>query len=127
MKSRSKFKVGFESEEFLSQYKPLKKFLDRLVFRKLKLAIKNFCSGMNEELLQAISPRLFKLVKSTRKVVEIKFKLLGNSWPPQIVYSSNIDSVKAIGFNYREISIKPSWRYLFTDRIVEKKAALLNK
>ena len=127
MNSRKKFNIGFESEEFLSQYKPLKKFLDRMVFRKLKLAIKNFCSGMNEELLQAISPRLFRLVKGTRKVVEIKFKLLGNSWPPQIVYSSNIDSIKTIGFNYRELTAKPSWRYLFTDRLVEKTPTLLHK
>lgn len=127
MKSRKKLKAASYTEESLSQYKPLKKFVDRLVFRKLKLAIRSFCSGMNAELLQAISPRLFRLVNSTRKEVEIKFKLLGDSWPPQIVYSSSLDTIKVVGFNYREMDSKPSWRYLFTDRLVEFKAVRQSK
>ena len=63
-------------DEFF-QYRPLQKFVDRLIFKKLKYAIKNFCSGMTPELLEAISPRLYNQVYTNNKAIEIKFKLLG--------------------------------------------------
>lgn len=109
-----------EKTDCFSQYRPLQKFIDRLVFIKLKYAVKSFCSGMTPELLQAISPRLSHLVYSSRKVVEIKFKLLGDKWPPQIIYSDNLTPYRVIGFSFREIKMRPTWRFLFTDHPVKK-------
>jgi hypothetical protein len=107
------------SGEILGQYKPLQKFIDQIVFRKLKLAIRGFCSGMNDELLQVLSPRLHRLVYKTEKSVEIKFKLDGKTWPPQIVYKANVGMIKVIGFN-REIEMGNEWRYIFTDKVMRK-------
>ena len=109
-----------QKREDLSQYRPLQKFIDRLVFNKLKFAIKNFCSNMTPELLQAISPRLYKLVYSRNTIIEIRFKLLGLRWPPRIIYSTNLSQTRVIGFNFREIENKPGWRMLFTDEPVSE-------
>ena len=115
-----KEKYRDEEIDCFSQYRPLQKYIDRLTFIKLKYAVKSFCSGMTPELLQAISPRLSHLVYSSRKVVEIKFKLLGDKWPPQIIYSDNLTPYRVIGFSFREIKMRPTWRFLFTDQPVEK-------
>lgn len=102
-----------------SRYKPLQKFIDKLVFKKLKYAIKNFCSNMTPELLQALAPRVYKLMLSRKKIVQLKFKLLGETWPPRIIYSADISNYKVIGFDFREMSIKPDWRLLFTDKAIK--------
>jgi hypothetical protein len=116
-KGKKKGLCHSRSGELMVQYKPLQKFVDMIVFRKLKLAIRGFCSGMNDDLLHVISPRMHRLVYRTDKIVEIKFKLIGKSWPPQIVYKSNLGTAKAVGFNFREINTSDEWRFIFTDKI----------
>lgn len=121
MKKKSRTPVKLNKKALiddLSQYRPLQKFIDQLIFQKLKYTIRNFCSNMNPDMLQAISPRLSRLAYSSSKVIQIKFKLLGTHWPPQIIYSSNLAEYKVIGFNFREMDALSEWRLLFTDRVI---------
>lgn len=114
--------VSVNNERYLTRtQRILKRVYYRLTYLKLRRCIKTICSNLTIYVLRAISPKLYDFFKDRVLKTQFRLRLLGESWPPLIIYQTTSRKLKTISIEtscdfYRSgCKTNSSWSFLFSD------------
>lgn len=114
--SNSYFTLSIESKT----YNTVRRVVNRLIYLKLKRFIKKISHNLTLDVLRNISPKLYHFAKDKSTVLNLRLRLLGESWPPVIIYRATIKNLKTLTiepFSTRKQfeNVNNTWRVLFSD------------
>ena len=117
------------SESYFAQsmenktYNMIRRVMYRCIYLKLRRCIKKISSNLTLEVLRNLSPKLYHFAKDKSTQLNLRLRLLGESWPPVIVYQATVKNLKTItieAFTVRKQleRVNNTWRVLFSDHPV---------
>lgn len=118
----SEMYVSINNEKYLTRIQRLvRRVYCRLTYLKLRRCIMRISSNLTIDVLRSISPKLYGFFKDRVLKAQFRLRLLGENWPPLIIYQTTSKKLKTISiYSSREckdtkFKSNSSWSFLFSD------------
>jgi hypothetical protein len=98
----------------------IRRVIYRLIYLKVRRCIKKISNNLTLEVLRNLSSKLYHFAKDKSTTLNLRLRLLGESWPPVIIYQATVKNLKTITLEpilarKQFESANNTWRALFSD------------